>query len=244
MVSKGMLAAVTAALLYGCIRYEPVHTPLYYKRHRADVKLAKPLLLTLTDERDERGAHRVLIRDLKRGLSHIYGSAITWRKAIPDPPDNRVTMNIRVTSLNARKGARELGPDEFEQGDSGLAPPGGWETVIKSASAKKRVLEESFSPQGWWIGSAVIKLEVTDRRDPEPAAFSVPVVAEHKEADNWGNASAKKAAEQAWRGAVFQLQDTLDVILRKLAKEQSVVPASQTSTASDSQGQDSPASAE
>ena len=83
----------------------------------------------------------------------------------------------------------------------------------------QRTLGSGFVADGWWVGSAWLELGIIDRRAARNIDVQVPLVAEARESNRVGYASASAAANKAWSTVSAQLFSTLDALLIKVRDE-------------------------
>ena len=75
-------------------------------------------------------------------------------------------------------------------------------------------LGSEFVAEGSWVGSARLELGIIDRRVGRNIDLQVPLVAEARESNTVGYASASAAANNAWSTVSAQLFSTLDALLK------------------------------
>jgi hypothetical protein len=124
--------------------------------------------------------------------------------------------------LGASFGSRLVSSTAFANavGSAQVNATGPWGPVAGSVSSQQTVLAGSFSGEGWWNGGAWIDVEIQDNRGQKPVAFTVPIVAEHRESNIWGYTSGDRAAKLAWERVGIQLTRALDAIARTVRDQQ------------------------
>ena len=159
---------------------------------------------------------------LQADLSRLYGASIEWTDYFARPPAGRVAVRVRIVTLGASFGSRLVSSAAFATavGSAQASATGPWGPVVGSVSSEQSVLAGSFSGEGWWNGAAWIDLEIQDYRGPKPIAFTLPIVAEHRESNMWGYASGDKAAKAAWNRVGTQLTRAMDAIARAVRDQQ------------------------
>lgn len=155
---------------------------------------------------------------LQSDLARMYGSSFEWVDYFARTPAGRVSVRIRIVTLGATFGSRLVSSVAFANaiGTAQASAVGPWGPVVGSVSSEQSIMAGSFSGEGWWNGAAWIDLEVQDNRGQKPVYFTLPIVAERRETNMWGNSSGDKAAQLAWDSAAVQLTRALDVIARTI----------------------------
>lgn len=211
---------VVAMLLTGCAT-ERVISPTISASSRTSLIVSPGILGAVYDgraEQEQKDAATILQTDLSR----IYGSSIEWTDYFTKVPFGRVSVRIRILTLGSSFGSRLVSSVAFANavGSAQVSATGPWGPVVGSVSSEQSVLAGSFSGEGWWNGAAWVDLEVQDNRGQKPIAFTVPIVAEHRESNMWGYASGDKAAKVAWDRVGIQLTRALDAIARTVRDQQ------------------------
>ncbi len=208
------------AALTGCATERHI-LPTLSDAPRVGLDLKPPILSAVFDGRatqDPKEAATQLQADLWR----IYGSSIEWTDYFTKTPLGRVAIRVRIVTLGASFGSRLISTMAFANAVSSAqgSATGPWGLVVGNVSAEQSVFAGSFTGEGWWNGAAWIDLEVQDYRGATPIAFTVPIVAEHRESNVWGYASGNKAAEAAWQRVAVQLTRAMDTIFRTVRDQQ------------------------
>lgn len=211
---------VVATLLTGCAT-ERVISPTISGPSRTSLIVSPAILGATYDGRasqEPKDAATILQADLSR----IYGASIQWTDYFAKTPVGRVSVRIRIVTLGATFGSRLVSSVAFANaiGSAQASATGPWGPVVGAVSSEQSVLAGSFSGEGWWNGAAWVDLEVQDNRGQKPIAFTVPIVAEHRESNTWGYASGDKAAKVAWDRVGVQLTRALDAIARTVRDQQ------------------------
>lgn len=211
---------MVATLLTGCAT-ERVISPTISGSSRTSLIVSPAILGAIYDGRasqDPKDAATILQADLSR----IYGPSIQWTDYFEKVPVGRVSVRIRIVTLGATFGSRLVSSVAFANavGSAQASATGPWGPVVGAVSSEQSVLGGSFSGEGWWNGAAWVDLEVQDNRGQKPIAFTVPIVAEHRESNMWGYASGDKAAKVAWDRVGVQLTRALDAIARTVRDQQ------------------------
>ncbi len=211
---------VVTILLTGCAT-ERVISPTISASSRTSLIVSPGILGAVYDgraEQEPKDAATILQADLSR----IYGSSIEWTDYFAKVPVGRVSVRIRIVTLGSSFGSRLVSSVTFANavGSAQASATGPWGPVVGSVSSEQSVLAGSFSGEGWWNGAAWIDLEVQDNQGQKPIAFTVPIVAEHRESNMWGYASGDKAAKVAWNRVGIQLTRALDAIARAVRDQQ------------------------
>jgi hypothetical protein len=68
--------------------------------------------------------------------------------------------------------------------------------------------------------TAWLEIDVHDKRKGSDISFTLPIVAETRESNTLGYASAFRAAKSAWKIVSAQLMGTLDSVLMKVRDEE------------------------
>lgn len=211
---------MVAILLAGCAS-ERVISPNISGSSRTGLIVSPAILGAVYDGRasqEPNDAAAILQGDLSR----IYGTSIEWTDYFAKTPAGRVSARIRIVTLGSSFGNRLVSSVAFANavGSAQASATGPWGPVVGSVSSEQSVLAGSFSGEGWWNGAAWVDLEVQDNRGKKPVAFTVPIVAEHRESNMWGYASGDKAAKVAWDRVGIQLTRALDAIARTVRDQQ------------------------
>ena len=211
---------MVATLLTGCAT-ERVISPTISGSSRTSLIVSPAILGAIYDGRasqEPKDAATILQADLSR----IYGASIQWTDYFEKVPVGRVSVRIRIVTLGATFGSRLVSSVAFANavGSAQASATGSWEPVVGAVSSEQSVLAGSFSGEGWWNGAAWVDLEVQDNRGQKPIAFTVPIVAEHRESNMWGYASGDKAAKVAWDRVGVQLTRALEAIARTVRDQQ------------------------
>jgi hypothetical protein len=211
---------MVAMLLTGCAS-ERVISPTLSGSSRTGLIVSPAILGAVYDGRasqEPKDAAAILQGDLSR----IYGASIEWTDYFAKTPAGRVSARIRIVTLGSSFGSRLVSSVAFANavGSAQTSATGPWGSVVGSVSSEQSVLAGSFSGEGWWNGAAWVDLEVQDNRGQKPIAFTVPIVAEHRESNMWGYASGDKAAKMAWDRVGVQLTRALDAIARTVRDQQ------------------------
>lgn len=211
---------MVATLLTGCAT-ERVISPTISGSSRTSLIVSPAILGAIYDGRasqEPKDAATILQADLSR----IYGASIQWTDYFEKVPVGRVSVRIRIVTLGATFGSRLVSSVAFANavGSAQASATGPWGPVVGAVSSEQSVLAGSFSGEGWWNGAAWVDLEVQDNRGQKPIAFTVPIVAEHRESNMWGYASGDKAAKVAWDRVGVQLTRALDAIARTVRDQQ------------------------
>lgn len=159
---------------------------------------------------------------LQANLSRIYGPSIEWSNYFARTPAGRVSVRFRIITLGASFGSRLVSSAAFTtaMGSAQASAVGPWGPVVGAVSSEQSVVTGSFSGEGWWNGAAWVDLEVQDYRGPKPIAFTLPIVAEHRESNMWGYASGDRAAKAAWDRVATQLTRAMDTIALTVRDQQ------------------------
>lgn len=218
MTSKYLMITIAVmtvlAVFSGCAT-ERYISPTLSESPRTGLVLKPPVLGAVFDGRasqEPKDAAAQLQEDLKR----IYGSSIEWSNYFTKTLPGRVAVRVRLVTLGATFGSRLISTVAFADAVSSAKgrATGSWGTVVGNISAQQTLFSGSFSGEGWWNGAACIDLEVQDYRGAKPISFTLPIVAEHREANMWGYSSGDKAARIAWQRVSVQLTRAMDTIFR------------------------------
>lgn len=212
--------AVVMTLIAGCAT-ERYIAPTLSEPPRAGLDLKPPVLGAVFDGRanqEPKDAALQLQEDLKR----IYGSSIEWNDYFTKTPPGRVAVRVRIVTLGASFGSRLVSTVAFTNAVNSAQgnASGSWGTVVGTISTQQSVLAGAFSGEGWWNGAAWIDLEVQDYRGAKPIAFTLPIVAEHRESNMWGYSSGDKAVTTAWKRVSVQLTRAMDTVFRAVRDDQ------------------------
>lgn len=205
----------------GCSTYRTI-LPEISESPRDGLTLKTPVLVAVLDGRSDKTDTQEITRTLQDGLKRTYGEAIELSGYFSKPKSNQVIVRIRILSLGANFGSRIVTSTAIVSSTSHAeaVATNGWRTVVASANSTQNIFASSFSGEGWWIGTAWIELDIQDNRKSENISFTFPIVAETKESNTWGYASANTAAENAWKIVASQMMRTLDTVLIKLRDEE------------------------
>jgi len=211
---------MVAALLTGCAT-ERVISPTISGSSRTGL-IVSPAILGATHDGRASQEPKDAATILQTDLSRIYGASIQWTDYFAKTPVGRVSVRIRIVTLGATFGSRLVSSVAFANavGSAQASATGPWGPFVGAVSSEQSVLAGSFSGDGWWNGAAWVDLEVQDNRGQKPIAFTVPLVAEHRESNMWGYASGDKAAQVAWDRVGVQLTRALDAIARTVRDQQ------------------------
>lgn len=216
------LALITVLIVFsGCATERYISPTLQSEPPRVGLDLNPPIFGAVFDGRASQEPKNEVLQ-LQEDLRRIYGSSIEWGDYFKKTPPGRVFVRIRFVTLGASFGSRLISTAAFANAISSAqgSANGPWGSVVSSASSQQSVFSGPFSGEGWWNGATWIDVEVQDYRGAVPINFILPIVAEHKESNMWGYASADKAASTAWKQASVQLTRAMDTILRGVRDQQ------------------------
>lgn len=215
-----IVVTVVFFIVSGCATERQI-TPTISEATRSGLELTPPVLGAVFDGRATRDSKDVASQ-LQADLSRIYGSSIEWTKYFAKTLPGRVAIRVRIVTLGATFGSRLVSSVAFSNAISTaqVNATSMWGPVVGSVSTQQSVFASSFTGEGWWNGAAWIDLEVQDYRGAVPIAFTLPIVAEHRESNTWGYTSGDKAAQIAWRRVAVQLTRAMDSIFRIIRDEQ------------------------
>lgn len=186
---------------------------------RKGLNLAKPVIFSVLDARTDKERSQEAITSMRIGLSYIYGSSLIWAEYFEKIPAGNVAVKIRLKANEANFGVRRV-PIAYVQNrfSATLAvAPNNWVNVVSVASTQQTLLAMSFVPQGRWIGTSWLEVEIVDKRVGESESVNFPIVAEQEEPNTWGYKSASKATNKSW-GMVsqhlLQILDSMFLALR------------------------------
>ena len=186
---------------------------------RRGLNLVKPVIFSVLDARINKEKSRETLARIRDGLTHVYGNSLEWAEYFDEIPSGKVAVKIRLKANEAIFGLR-LVPVAYVQNSlsSTLAiTSNNWTNVVSVASTQQTLLGRSFVPQGWWIGTSWLEIEIFDKRVGNAEKVNFPIVAEQTEPNTWGYKSASKATNKSW-GIVsqhfLQILDTVFLDLR------------------------------
>jgi hypothetical protein len=208
------------AILAGCATERTV-LPSITASPRTELTVSPPIFAAVYDGRANTESIDAAAT-LKADLSRIYGSSLEWTDYFAKTLAGRVSVRVRIVTLGSSFGSRLVSSTAFTNsvGSAQIRATGPWGPVVGSVSSEQTVAAGSFSGEGWWNGAAWLDLEVQDNRGQSPVAFTLPIVAEHRESNMWGYASGDRAAKLAWDSVGVQLTRALDTIARTVRDQQ------------------------
>jgi hypothetical protein len=207
--------------LLGCETYRPL-APSVQESPRTGLVLKEPVLLGLFDGRADKKDSAQLLNSLRTGIETAYGRSVQFVDYFASAPANRVLVRIRINELGSRFGSRVIPISTIStQFGVATARAGTWGPVVARADWSQTTLGSGFSAEGWWVGSAWFELGVVDQTGARSLNLQLPLVAESRESNTLGYASASAAANKAWSTVSAQLFSILDALLLKVRDEQS-----------------------
>lgn len=214
------IALVLTLALSSCETYRPL-TPNINESPRNGLSLKEPALVALFDGRADKKNSVQLLGSLRSGIQNAYGSSVQFVDYFAPAPAGRVLVRIRVNELGSNFGSRviPISTISTQFGDARVRA-GSWGPVVARADWTQTTLGSGIAAEGWWVGSAWLELSITDRRASHQLELQVPLVAESRESNTLGYASASSAATKAWNTVSAQLFSTLDALLLKVRDEQ------------------------
>ncbi len=221
-VAAAILLAIAASIAFaGCATHRGV-VPTVSEAPRPILSLRTPILVSILDGRAEKSNTEETVAAIQGGLCSAYGSSIELVDFFTETPADRVAVRLRILALGADFGSRVVSGVAIatESGTMEVRACADWRPILLTATSSQTVFASSFSGEGWWIGAAWVDLAVQDRRRGRDLRFSIPFVAETKESNTWGYASASRAAEAAWRAIWPRIMQTFDSVLLKVRDEE------------------------
>ena len=219
-MGKNLMFLLPLVLLHalGCAA-QRVAVPEILDTPRRGLSLTKPVIFSVLDARTNKERSQEAMTSMKNGLTNIYGNSLKWAEYFEKIPAGKVAVKIRLKANEANFGVRRV-PIAYVQNSfsSTLAvTPNNWVNVVSVASTQQTLLAMSFVPQGWWIGTSWLEIEIVDKRVGDSERLNFPIVAEQEEPNTWGYKSASKATNKSW-GIVsqhlLQILDTMFLALR------------------------------
>ncbi|MDP1814603.1 MAG: hypothetical protein Q8K92_09170 [Leadbetterella sp.] len=208
-------------LLSGCATYRTI-LPEISETPRDGLTLKIPVAIAVLDGRGDKTDSEQITRTLQEDLSKVYGKSIEYVGFFAKAKADQVFIRIRIITLGANFGSRIVSSISIANSieKASAVATSSWGTVIASGNSTQNIFASSFSGEGWWIGTAWIELDIQDNRNQQNISFTLPIVAETKESNMFGYASATSAAENAWKMVSAQMIRTLDNILIKIRDEE------------------------
>jgi hypothetical protein len=205
----------------GCETYRPL-APSVQESPRTGLVLKKPVLVGLFDGRADKKDSAQLLNSLRSGIETAYGGSVQFVEYFASAPADGVFIRIRINELGSRFGSRVIPISTIStQFGVATARAGTWGPVVARANWSETTLGSGFSAEGWWVGSAWLELGIVNRRGAPTPNLQLPLVAESRESNTFGYASASAAANKAWSTVSAQLFSVLDALLLKVRDEQS-----------------------
>lgn len=217
---KNLIILLLVVLLHslGCA-VQRVAIPEIRDTPRKGLNLSKPVIFSVVDARSNKERSQEAITSIRNGLFYIYGNSLKWAEYFEKIPAGNVAVKIRLKANEANFGVRRV-PIAYVQNrfSSTLAVvPNNWVNVVSVASTQQTLLAMSFVPQGRWIGTSWLEVEIVDKRVGDSESVNFPIVAEQEEPNTWGYKSASKATNKSW-GMVsqhlLQILDSMFLALR------------------------------
>jgi len=211
-----ILPAILALSLSGCATYKNF-SPNIAEPARSTLIVNPPVIVSIFDGRGNREGKQAPAESIKAGIAAAYPGSVQFSEYFSPTPSGRVRVRIRVQELGSQFGSRIVSgvavANQF--GTATAMATGGWNTVVAQAQSQQTAFGSAMSAEGWWVGTAAIDMEVQDRRNGKNISFSIPLVAEHRESNMWGYASAKAATKRAWEKVSSRMFSTMDSVLMK-----------------------------
>ena len=218
-MKKGLKFLLLLVLFYvlGCAT-QPVFVPEIREMPRRGLNLTTPVIFSVLDARTNKEKSQEIITSIQNDLTNVYGNSLEWTEYFEEIPAGKVAVKIRLKANEANFGVRYV-PVTYVQNSfsSALAVTSkNWITVVSTASTQQTLLGTSFVPQGWWIGTSWLEVEIIDNRTGYRERINFPIVAEQKEPNTWGYKSAYRATSKSWGIVSQHLIQTLDTMFLTL----------------------------
>lgn len=211
-----IISIICAVCLAGCTTYKNF-SPSISEPARTTLNINPPVIVSVFDGRGNRDGKEKPDASVKAGIAAAYPGSVEFSEYFSPTPSGRVRVRIRLQEMGSQFGSRVISGVAVanQYGAATASATDGWNTVVAQAQSQQSAFGSAMTAEGWWVGTAALEMEIQDKRHGKNISFSIPIVAEHKESNMWGYASAKTATKRAWEKASSRMFSTMDNVLMK-----------------------------